>query len=327
MVLILSSPGDLSTELVMDWLRNYQHPFLKINSQDFLEKAISFSLFPAELTIDGKPFDIDAVGAVWYRKFGFFGRSPYYQKNKKKLSPGAANQLKQEFQTITQGFTSLFHDKYWLTQPHSVTPNKLVVLNLAKQCGLLIPTTHIVNTREQLQKKLAQHSLITKSAYEPFFMQDPKGMYSMYTKEVTPEIANEFGATFFPSLLQEKVEKAYELRIFYLEGVCYSMAIFSQQDEQTAIDFRMYDHESPTRSVPYVLPEIIRHQLQQLMEKMDLNCGSIDMIRATNGNYYFLEVNPVGQFGMTSIPCNYDLHEVVASHLIKKDLEYEKVPA
>ena len=51
------------------------------------------------------------------------------------------------------------------------------------------------------------------------------------------------------------------------------------------------------------------------------------MIRASNGNYYFLEVNPVGQFGMTSIPCNYDLHEVVAKHLIQKDLEYEKIHA
>jgi len=41
------------------------------------------------------------------------------------------------------------------------------------------------------------------------------------------------------------------------------------------------------------------------------------MIRARNGDFIFLEINPVGQFGMTSIPCNYFLEKKIAEHLIK----------
>ena len=52
------------------------------------------------------------------------------------------------------------------------------------------------------------------------------------------------------------------------------------------------------------------------MKHIGLNTGSIDMIKSVDGNYYFLEVNPSGQFGMTSFPCNYNLHEKVADYLI-----------
>lgn len=34
------------------------------------------------------------------------------------------------------------------------------------------------------------------------------------------------------------------------------------------------------------------------------------------GDYYFLEVNPVGQYGMVEFPCNYKLNEKIAKYLI-----------
>lgn len=54
-----------------------------------------------------------------------------------------------------------------------------------------------------------------------------------------------------------------------------------------------------------------------LMTKLNLNTGSIDILKSSNdGKYYFLEVNPSAQFGMTAFPCNYPLHKIVAHSLI-----------
>ena len=122
---------------------------------------------------------------------------------------------------------------------------------------------------------------------------------------------------FSPSLFQGYIEKEYELRIFFLDDSFYSMVIFSQSNEKTKIDFRNYDIEKPNRVCPYSLPKKIERKITKLMNTIGLNTGSIDMIKSTDGNYYFLEVNPSGQFGMTGIPCNYDLYEKVASYLIK----------
>ncbi len=322
MVLILSSAGDLSTELVMDWLRHYQHPFIRINSHDLLDKAFSMALSPAQLTIDSKVIKVAQINAVWFRKFGFFKKSKYYQHKVQHLEKGATTQIHSEYQALLRGFTALFQDKYWLNSPQTVAINKIQALNMALKCGLNTPATYVVNTRQQVETLASKHSLISKSVYEPFFLNTSKGTYSMYTKEITQEVAGALPQHFYPSLVQSKIEKMYELRVFYLEGDFYAMAIFSQQDTQTALDFRQYNHKVPNRKAPYCLPPTLKERLHQLMQKLEINCGSIDIIRGVDQQYYFLEINPVGQFGMTSIPCNYDLHQIVAQHLLNKDLTH-----
>ena len=120
---------------------------------------------------------------------------------------------------------------------------------------------------------------------------------------------------FFPSLFQVEVKKDYELRIFYLRGDFYAMAIFSQEYEMARTDFRKYSGEKPLKCVPYSLPDEIKKKLKKLMDMLSLNTGSIDMIVDTAQKYYFLEVNPSGQFGMTSEPCNYYLEKKIAQYL------------
>ena len=48
---------------------------------------------------------------------------------------------------------------------------------------------------------------------------------------------------------------------------------------------------------------------------MGLKSGSIDMIYSTDNIYYFLEVNPVGQFYQVSFPANYYLEKEIAKTL------------
>jgi glutathione synthase/RimK-type ligase-like ATP-grasp enzyme len=95
------------------------------------------------------------------------------------------------------------------------------------------------------------------------------------------------------------------------------MAILSQADEQTKIDFRRYNEKKPNRFVPFKLPAEIDQKIRLLFKKIGLNTGSVDMIVDQQDNYYFLEINPVGQFGMVSQPCNYFLEKQVALHLIQ----------
>lgn len=74
MVLILSNDGDLSCDLVQDWLDFYHYPYLRINSWEFLRKPISVSLVNGEFsfTMAGKKIDLDSIHSIWYRKYGLF---------------------------------------------------------------------------------------------------------------------------------------------------------------------------------------------------------------------------------------------------------------
>ncbi len=99
------------------------------------------------------------------------------------------------------------------------------------------------------------------------------------------------------------------------------MAIFSQNDSKTEVDFRKKTEDSQVRNVPYRLPEHIREKLIEVAAKLRLDTGSFDMIVDTDNNYIFLEVNPLGQFSMTSFPCNYYLERKLQKHYEYKTTE------
>lgn len=83
------------------------------------------------------------------------------------------------------------------------------------------------------------------------------------------------------------VKKSFEIRSFYLHGEFYSMAIFSQRNKQTSVDFRKYCTELPNKNEPFKLPDDIEEKLDKLYKKLDLNTGSADFIVDKEGNYVF----------------------------------------
>ena len=191
--------------------------------------------------------------------------------------------------------------------------NKLTTLFLAQQMGLKIPPTLVTTQKNNLRAFVQENEeCITKAISNMFKIDKANSFQSIGTQLVTKAMIDKLDDTFFPTLIQKKIEKVFELRIFYLKGLFYPMAIFSQTDEQTQLDYRNYNRTKPNRNIPFVLPNDIEVKLQNLMDKLDLNTGSIDMMVTPEGEYYFLEVNPTGQFGWVSEDCNYYLEEKIA---------------
>ncbi|MEW7281031.1 grasp-with-spasm system ATP-grasp peptide maturase [Aquimarina sp. 2201CG1-2-11] len=195
---------------------------------------------------------------------------------------------------------------------------KLKQLEYAKKAGLQIPNTFITSSKKDLIDfyNCCHHTIITKGIESSASYTFGNISLEGYTEEVTKEFIDQLPNTFFPSLFQENIKKAYELRIFFLKDTFYSMAVFSQQNEQTKTDMRKYDDSFPNRTVPYILPLDIEQKLLEAMNALGLTTGSIDMIVDDNEGYCFLEVNPSGQFGMVSVPCNYYIEEAIAKQLL-----------
>ena len=180
--------------------------------------------------------------------------------------------------------------------------------------------TSVTNSKKELEEfRERVGSVITKGIHESLHFSDDDCFYSVYTEEIDNDNIDQLSEYFYPSLFQSKLEKEYEIRSFYIDGEFYSMAIFSQSDETTKVDFRKYNEKKPNRNVPFKLPNEISLKLKLFMHEMDLSSGSIDLVYTISNEFIFLEVNPVGQFAMTSEPCNYYLEKTIA----KKLIEYE----
>ncbi|HEY1053757.1 MAG TPA: grasp-with-spasm system ATP-grasp peptide maturase, partial [Emticicia sp.] len=207
-------------------------------------------------------------------------------------------------------------EKKSINSPNNVNISKLQQLEAAKEAGLNTPDSYIISTKRELEQLLKTYTKVaTKPLSEMLFLDGTPQDYGTYTELITIEELPSFSDFFYPIFVQSYIDKLIEIRSFYLMGDFYSMAMFTQRDTQTTIDFRRYNFEKPTRSVPFKLPVTIEKKLTRLMRKLNLNCGSFDILFDKNYKFHFLEVNPVGQFGMVSIPCNYYLEKQIAETL------------
>lgn len=330
MIIILSGDGDVSTDFVVEYLARLQHKFIRINSYDLLNDklCISSKNGKTELILAGQLIDIDEVGAVWYRKFGFFYKSEQYKKLTKIFNIDIANNISKEFTSVLETIVQILFDKNWLTHPSTIGINKFDVIRQAQRLEIDTPDSYLTNSKNYLQEILPTDEFITKSIRDPWIIRSGtksiKRPYSMFTSILDQDEIHQISAEFFPSLVQRKIDKEFELRVFYLAGIFYSMAIFSQLDSQTSIDFRRYNWQKPNRRTPYNLPFELKVKLKKLMRHYGFNCCSIDIIKGQDGKYYLLEINPTGQFGMVDFPCNYGLHMKVAQHLIYLDQKYHE---
>jgi ATP-GRASP peptide maturase of grasp-with-spasm system len=333
MILILSGDGDASTDVVVQYLLTSGYPHFRLNAYDLLRPDFNISLTSqgtTTLSCRGKNLPVNEVGVVWHRKFGFFRNSKFYEKAAGHMFHENLDNLSKEFSTLLGTTIGIFENKQWLTNPKYINLNKFQVLEYASRCGLNIPESHIIANKEHIKNLKESGAIITKSIRDPWMLKDHDSVYTMYTSEIDNPSIEDVPETFFPSLVQRKIEKEYELRVFCIQDKTYAMAIFSQNDKQTELDFRRYNDNKPNRAVPYKLPVDIEEQVLKLSRMLNLNCCSIDLIKGKNGIFYFLEVNPTGQFGMVEFPCNYPLHKIVAQTLMeldKKGIANESVPA
>lgn len=320
MILIKSIEGDFSTTHVLKWLSYLGIPFQRVNEKKIHQIEVRKNgriLFKLE---DGCTVDTDECTAYWYRRGKWEFRKLEYNK-KHAIGKTYAHQNRVDRDKLIHYLNLELKRIGDFSGPlSSFGANKIEQLRVAELCGMEVPDYLVTNSKNALRSFLKKHEgVITKVIHMPLFFINEGIMAPTYTITVALEDLEKLPDHFSESLFQSMIPKRYEIRTFYLNGETYSMAIFSQNDDQTKVDFRRYNREKPNRNVPYQIPTAVKQQLDGIMEHLQLRSGSFDLIMTPKGKYVFLEVNPVGQFGMTSIPCNYYLEEKIAKYLIDEN--------
>ena len=117
-------------------------------------------------------------------------------------------------------------------------------------------------------------------------------------------------------MAQEYVPKKLEFRVTVVGHQVLACAIYSQDSERTKDDWRRYDF-AKVKHENRVLPEDINIALLRLMDKCCLTYGAMDMILTPEGEYFFLEVNPSGQYewieNLTKLPISRSIAEALAN--------------
>lgn len=302
-IILLADSYEKSTENVMDWLYYYKASFERKNTN------AHFSNYSLKINnLETRSSNQDDI--IWYRR-GYQTIIP-----NQLLSSPWIDYLKKEQLPVLEMVEKLNPNRigsYHL----EFNNNKLLNLQYAKEVGLLIPNTLVTNNKVDLLNFIEKDKrYITKSLIkEPTL--ETEDMYYSGVGTVFLEVEN-IDEIFAPSLVQEYIEKEVEIRVFFFEEEFYAMAIFSQNDTQTLLDYRNYDKSKPNRNVPFELPKNILEKIKLFAKKINCSNGSIDIILTSKNEFVFLEINPMGQYHWLSESCNYYIDKKIAEKLIVK---------
>jgi ATP-GRASP peptide maturase of grasp-with-spasm system len=304
MILLFSLNSDFTTQNVCKWLRFYKKKFTLITETNKV-KEVKISTNEIQIiTQNGDYIDLTEVKNIWYRRGKFFFENDEILKKNNYFDEKIISEMK----VVNDYLMYKLNNFDYINQ----NLNKLVVLEKASKIGFKTPKSLLTYKKNELEKYFFGQRIISKTLEEVIYHQEGDNVYSTSTFEVN---LNEISENFKLSFFQELIEKKYEIRTFVFNGKCYSNAIFSQLDEGTKVDYRNYNYTKPNRQVVFKLPIDLERKIFKLLKELKLTSGSIDFIYSKSNNFIFLEVNPIGQFGLVSSVGNFYCEREIALYL------------
>lgn len=322
MSLIITSKVDPHADKVIEYFHSWGIKFFRLNSENFpINTLLSWSISTLKpehfllKTSYGRELQKDQVKSVWYRK------PMPLNIDQQITNPQVREFIENEYRAFTSGFYLNLSDAFWLNHPtkNRIASNKLFQLKLAQELGFEIPDTLVTNSPEIAREFYYRHdsNIITKPLDQPYLEADDQ-YFLIYTHKIEEEDLEKLNlVSNSPTLFQEFIPKKLELRITIVGDKIFTASIDSQASEKTRIDWRNYDFQNVTHA-SFELPKKVEGLCFQLIKRLGLVFGAIDMILTPDGRYIFLEINPNGQYLWIELLTGLPISEAIARLLTER---------
>lgn len=301
MILILTQPFDPTADRVVEMLGARGAEFVRFDPANFpTQVSLSIGYSPdgqmrSLLQVEAKSIDLTQLQAVWSRR-------PRQPEPHKAIQDAATREfITEDCKTFLQDLWNAVPCRWLPGRPAAIQRAQLKVshLRLAAELGFELAPTLVTNSREEFLEFYNQHNgnIVSKLAGFSFHKTVGGDTCTRYTEVVSKrDVGYAASLQYCPMILQAYVPKRLELRITVVGRQVFAAEIHSQQTHHTRHDWRRYDL-SNTPHFPHALPLEVQELCVQLVERLELCYGAIDMILTPDGRYVFLEINPSGQYG------------------------------
>jgi MvdC family ATP-grasp ribosomal peptide maturase len=318
-ILLLTHSGDFFTiDRVQQALEDLGTQPIRLNTDLYPEEIkVNFQLEAGSPKVfietpEGK-IDTDEIQGVWMRRIW-----------KPRLDEEITGEFRSicigESQTVLRNSLLLIDHAVWLDPLDHISraSNKLYQLKLAVKHGIQVPDTLISNEAAQAHSFYeSKKDIITKMHDQTAYGMGRSAM-QMNTYKVEPEHVEGFDSLqYCPMIFQSEIKKACELRVVYAGGKFFVGAIDASQTSQGTTDWRR-SGTNETGWTHFELPTDIKEKLTKFMDDLHLSFGAIDLIHTPEGGYVFLEVNPVGEWGMLERDLDLPISKAIANTLYQK---------
>lgn len=249
------------------------------------------------------------VGAVWLRQKPVVP-SAWWSP----LQHDAARFSQSEWRNVIQPLEHFVPASLWMNRPSAqVQINyKPAQLLLARKLGFSIPRTEITNDPSVVAELIDLFGKVIYKSLSGYVFSDQT---AILTSVVTQEGIERDAASInrAPGIYQQFVEKQFEVRVTALRHRCFCARIETPLVGPASVDWRHAQFEDVFRS--YDLPVEVEERIYSYLTTADLHYGAFDFIVTPDGEWYFLECNPVGQFLWLEHTLGHPIAQAVADSL------------
>lgn len=297
-VLIVSSEMDLHSWVVRWAIRKAG------NSSEILETFMSDGFTPVDIEInpdhDGKfassPIEND-IDSIWGRRL-FKIAMP--------ANAGENDSFRiREMNTFLRAhveYLSHVNEIRWINNFSKVNyaENKIFQLKAAADANMDIPYTLFSNKASRIRDFVNRYNEIIIKPYIPYiweYTKDSSGkgaLATLVSKKQIEEISD-IDLECCPAIYQTIIEKVADWRVVFIENKIFSYRItqLSNQD----IDFRSQLSKQDSLSIECIeTPSHLNKKVCDLMKYFQIEFASMDFAEDKNGNLFFLDLNPGGNW-------------------------------
>lgn len=313
MILLVTNKRDVTTDFVVLELRRRGVPFFRLNTEDLPQCEIAMpDGDPARLILRGTEgeLDLSEITAAYYRRPGGLEADD--------ADPVAAY-VTAEWSAILRSLWNALEGR-WLNSPFAIlrAEDKPRQLAAARGVGLRVPGTLVTNDPEAARAFLADGSTVAKPLRHALVDVGEVGSV-LFTSRVA-RIDEEDAAAFrrAPIILQREIAKRSDVRALVVDDDVFATRIMSQRHNETQVDWRRGVRTDLAHEV-CELPRDVADACVAVTQTLGLRFSAIDLVEATDGDFWFLEANPNGQWAWIEQRTGAPVSAAIATALCSSD--------
>lgn len=306
-ILIISNRLDFTTDYVCFELEKREASYLRINRDEFQKYCISFDAIEKELEVNlcGRNYFINEsiLKAVWYR-------APIYLRDIYQPGISAHDQL---YRTQWSAFVrnlSVFDSSLWINSPEATfkAENKMYQLQLAHKIGMNCPHTVVTNAAPS-DIEPSRYYIVKPLDTAVLRIEDKEAF--VYANIVQGNELLESCFDMAPTVIQEFITPKVDVRVTVINTDIFAVEICL---EKSTIDGDWRKQKNDVQYLPFILPDSLSSKCIQMLKELNLKFGAFDFaLRA--GIYYFLEVNPTGEWAWLVESAGQNIHRSICNLL------------
>lgn len=295
MLLILSDQLDAHADYLCTKIQQQNIPFFRFNldTESLKYSTIHYENGIWSITQQKKVLDLNQVTSILPRRVAV-----ELTLEEARDSDNTFKIWRNEWNRAIAGMLAHLRPRKWLNELIYVyrAENKYLQDQVARNIGFNVPPFIVSNQKVELLDFAKQHKECVLKMMAQEFYYEQNETKGFYVNKVSYEDLLEFqeeGEN--PIVLQRYIPKSFEVRYTVVGHQHFACKIDSQRSKRANIDWRRYDIPN-TPHAAIEAPQDIQEKVTRLMQALNLNYGALDFIVTPEQDWYFLEINPMGQW-------------------------------